>query len=190
MTDSCLLNFRAFRAQKDLYLAERSGPLERTAHSARMIRPDVTVPVFIILTQICPRIRFVISNNFSCRSDKSWVEFVVSVRNPAIVNMDLRVLFLRDVFCKSDAAFGGCGFFVGARRQSASPQGVCVTYGKVLLLVVSQPSSYGKMVPLRHPTVKPYPSSSTTLPQPSRLSASAQGSSHWQTVTAPIPHCH
>ena len=64
---------------------------------------------------------------------------------------------LRDFCGKSDAAFGGCGFFVGARRQSASPQGVCVTYGKVLLLVVSQPSSYGKMVPLRHPMVKPYP---------------------------------
>ena len=72
-------------------------------------------------------------------------------------------LCLRDFCCKSDAAFGGCGFFVGARRQSASPQGVCVTYGKVLLLVVSQPSSYGKMVPLRHPMVKPYPLKVATI---------------------------
>ena len=52
---------------------------------------------------------------------------------------------------------GAVGFSVGARRQSVSFRGVCVTYGEALLLAVSKPSSYGKMVPLRHPMVKPYP---------------------------------
>ena len=40
---------------------------------------------------------------------------------------------------------------------SVSFRGVCVTYGETLLLAVSKPSSYGKMVPLRHPMVKQYP---------------------------------
>ena len=52
---------------------------------------------------------------------------------------------------------GVVGFSVGARRQSVSFRGVCVTYGETLLLAVSQPTSYGKMVPRRHPMVKPYP---------------------------------
>ena len=62
------------------------------------------------------------------------------------------IMFVLREFCgKSDAAFGGCGFFVGARRQSVSFRGVCVTYGETLLLAVPKPSIYGKMVPLRHP---------------------------------------
>ena len=52
---------------------------------------------------------------------------------------------------------GVVGFSVGARRQSVSFRGVCVTYGEILLLAVPKPSSYGKMVPLRHPMVKQYP---------------------------------
>ena len=52
---------------------------------------------------------------------------------------------------------GVVGFSVGARRQSVSFRGVCVAYGETLLLAVPKPSSYGKMVPLRHPMVKPYP---------------------------------
>ena len=71
--------------------------------------------------------------------------------------------WLREFCDKSDAAFGGCGFFVGARRQSAPFRGVCVAYGKALLLVVSRAQSYGKIVTLRHPMVKPYPREVPTL---------------------------
>ena len=43
------------------------------------------------------------------------------------------------------------------RRQSASPWGVCATYGAALLLAVSRPSSYGKMVPPATPYGKTIP---------------------------------
>ena len=60
------------------------------------------------------------------------------------------------------------GFSVGARRQSVSFRGVCVNYGETLLLEVSQPSSYGKMVPLRYPMVKPYPLKVATIARQAR----------------------
>ena len=44
-----------------------------------------------------------------------------------------------------------------ARRQSAPPRGVCATYGEALLLAISQPLSYGKMVPPATPYDKTIP---------------------------------
>ena len=73
------------------------------------------------------------------------------------IHVHVTFKILREFCGKSDAAFGGCGFFVGARRQSVSFRGVCVTYGETLLLAVPKPSNYGKMVPLLYPMVKSYP---------------------------------
>ena len=64
-------------------------------------------------------------------------------------------MVLREFGGKSDAAFGGCVFFDGSLAKACHPW-ECVTYGETLLLAGSKQSSYGKMVPLRHPMVKPY----------------------------------
>ena len=89
-------------------------------------------------------------------------QLAAAVRRLALAALLPYILYINKC-CKSNAAFGGCGFFVGARRQSASFRGVCVTYGKALLLAVSQPSSYGKMVPLRHPMVNHTPLKVATI---------------------------
>ena len=62
-----------------------------------------------------------------------------------------------------NCTFLGVSNIWGVRRQSASPRGVCVAYGKALLLAVSRAQSYGKIVTLRHPMVKPYPREVPTL---------------------------
>jgi hypothetical protein len=80
---------------------------------------------------------------------------------PKISNKICHCLYFKLESSLEPALFGHLRFWrpspPRACRQSASIRGVCATYGKALLLAISRPLSYGKMVPPAIPYGKTIP---------------------------------